>query len=63
MSDTWGALPFLGSVAHFHTDPAEGGPPLASIDGHWWWDGHGWVALPEAVAAPDVRVARAGLPA
>ena len=27
----------------YHDDPAEGGPPLVSPDGHWWWDGEVWV--------------------
>lgn len=27
----------------YHDDPSEGGPPLASPDGHWWWDGRAWV--------------------
>ena len=27
----------------YHDDPCEGGPPLVSPDGHWWWDGDTWV--------------------
>ena len=31
----------------YHDDPSEGGPPLASPDGHWWWDGSAWVPRPD----------------
>ena len=47
MSDTWTDLPFLGLVPHFHADPVEGGAPLASADGHWWWDGQAWKPVAE----------------
>jgi hypothetical protein len=33
----------------YHDDPSEGGPPLASPDGHWWWDGSAWVPRPDPV--------------
>lgn len=50
MSDSWTDLPFLGLVPHFHADPAEGGAPLVSADGHWWWNGHTWQPVAEPVA-------------
>ena len=45
MDETWTTLPFLGVVPHFHSDPAEGGAPQPSADGHWWWDGTHWVPV------------------
>ncbi|CAN5614185.1 hypothetical protein BH11ACT8_BH11ACT8_21110 [soil metagenome] len=43
MSDTsWSRDPVLGLVQAFHLDPSVGGPPLASPDGHLWWDGEQW---------------------
>jgi hypothetical protein len=33
----------------YHDDPSLGGPPLASPDGHWWWDGRHWVPLTDPV--------------
>jgi hypothetical protein len=50
---TWTTMSCLGLVPHFHGDPVEGGAPLASADGHWWWDGTHWtpVHLPGPVAA------------
>jgi hypothetical protein len=50
MGDTWGDTTSLGLVPHFHADPSLGGPPLASPDGHWWWDGAAWV--PTGTAEP-----------
>ena len=47
MGDIWSAVPFLGMLPHFHADPAEGGVPLASQDGHWWWNGRRWTPLVE----------------
>lgn len=26
-----------------HHDPALGGAPFSTGDGHWWWDGEEWV--------------------
>ena len=43
---TWSAPPVLGLVPLFHLDPAPDGPPLASPDGHWWWNGERWVTRP-----------------
>jgi hypothetical protein len=53
MDETWTTLPMLAEA--FHADPALGGAPLASADGHWWWDGTHWTpvrppSLAEAVA-------------
>ena len=45
MGETWTTLPSLGLVPHFHDDPAEGGAPLASADGHWWWTGTHWTPV------------------
>lgn len=45
MNDTWTTPPCLGVVPHFHADPSEGGVPLASADGHWWWDGTHWTPV------------------
>ena len=45
MSDVWSAAAVPGPVGGFHEDPVEGGPPLPSPDGHWWWDGRAWVPL------------------
>lgn len=59
MSDTWSTLPFLGLVPHFHTDPAQDGPPLVSADGHWWWDGDAWTP----VRGPETRTPDARQPA
>jgi len=58
MSDHWSDLPFLGPVPHFHADPVEGGAPLVSADGHWWWDGHAWkpVAEPDGSAEADAAL-------
>lgn len=39
---TWSDPPVLGLAPLFHLDPAVGGTPLASPDGHWWWDGQRW---------------------
>ncbi|CAI9412498.1 hypothetical protein [Nocardioides sp. T2.26MG-1] len=55
MDETWTSQPCLGPVPDFHADPALGGAPLASADGHWWWDGSRWTpvhapTLDEAVA-------------
>ncbi|MCW2845835.1 MAG: hypothetical protein JWN22_3751 [Nocardioides sp.] len=50
MSDVWCEGPVLGPLDGFHEDPVEGGPPLPSPDGHWWWDGHAWVRLQHAGA-------------
>lgn len=62
MDDTWTSPPCLGPVPHFHADPAEGGVPLASADGHWWWDGTHWTpvhapTLEEAAAHDEHPVA------
>jgi hypothetical protein len=40
----WSDPSALGPPAHFHLDPTLGGTPLASPDGHWWWDGERWLA-------------------
>ena len=56
MSDTWSDLPILGLLAHFRADPVEGGAPLPSADGQWWWDGRAWVPL----AARGTGVSAAG---
>ncbi|WP_395690608.1 hypothetical protein [Nocardioides sp.] len=45
-NDTWSTEPFLGLVPHFHADPVQGGVPLVSTDGHWWWDGYAWTPAP-----------------
>jgi hypothetical protein len=45
MSDSWSMLPFLAMGPHFHMDPVEGGAPVASVDGRWWWDGHTWTPV------------------
>ena len=42
---TWTTPPCLGLVPHFHGDPALGGAPQASADGHWWWDGRHWTPV------------------
>ena len=34
----------------YHDDPSEGGPPLVSHDGHWWWDGDAWAPRPDPSA-------------
>ncbi|HYF71830.1 MAG TPA: hypothetical protein VD864_03360 [Nocardioides sp.] len=62
MDDTWTTLPVLGPVPDFHADPAVGGVPLASADGHWWWDGTRWTpvhapTLAEAVARDEHPIA------
>jgi hypothetical protein len=62
MSDTdntWGTLPFPGLLPDFHADPTEGGAPLVSLDGHWWWDGHAWTPLAEAPPAEVLDRAQA----
>ena len=52
-SSSWSSTPIMGLVPLFHLDPAVGGPPLASPDGHWWWDGERWAPRStEAVAVP-----------
>jgi hypothetical protein len=33
--------------ADYHDDPTLGGPPLASPDGRWWWDGRAWALRPD----------------
>jgi len=45
MSDSWSTLPLLGHGPHFHLDPVEGGAPVISTDGRWWWDGHTWTPV------------------
>lgn len=52
---TWGTLPCLGLLPDFHTDPTEGGAPLVSLDGHWWWDGQAWrpVLTPACGSEPE----------
>lgn len=52
---TWTTPPCLGLVPHFHGDPAMGGVPQASADGHWWWDGRHWTP----VHVPTLADARA----
>ncbi|GAA1775328.1 hypothetical protein GCM10009795_021600 [Nocardioides hankookensis] len=55
MSDSWSTLPFLGRGPEFYLDPIEGGTPVASADGRWWWDGRVWTPVlatrPEMVTA------------
>ncbi|HEY0952060.1 hypothetical protein [Nocardioides sp.] len=62
MDETWTTLPSLGLVPHFHGDPAEGGAPLASADGHWWWTGTRWtpVHVPTLEDAAAETAAHAG---
>lgn len=40
--DTWTEPAALAWAPAFHSDPCPGGPPLFSVDGHWWWDGEHW---------------------
>jgi hypothetical protein len=47
---SWGATPFLGLVPHFHADPTQGGAPLPSADGHWWWTGLHWTPVQQPAA-------------
>lgn len=41
----WTTPSCLGLVPHFHGDPALGGAPQTSADGHWWWDGTHWTPV------------------
>jgi hypothetical protein len=58
--NSWATEPFLGLVPHFHADPVEGGAPIASVDGHWWWDGQAWQPLVANDEQPAPAVAGAG---
>jgi hypothetical protein len=51
MGENWNDSTCLGLVPHFHADPALNGPPQASPDGHWWWDGTAWTAVGAAQEA------------
>jgi hypothetical protein len=46
-------------------DPIEGGAPLASADGHWWWDGRRWtpVRQPGGEGAPALETVETAQPA
>lgn len=45
MIATWSITPVLGLAPLFHADPAVGGPPVLTPDGHRRWNGDHWMVV------------------